>query len=73
MELAEAASLRERLARPTSADDIYAGLRIAGLPLRGPWPVESVVIHGYRVEPDAEPGYLVIDGERRYSGAWLHE
>jgi hypothetical protein len=70
-QLAEAARLRERLAGPPRPIDTSDALRLAGLPLRGPWPVDHVVVRGERVQADPEPGWLVVDGRRRYSGAWL--
>lgn len=72
MEVTETQALRERMARRSHPQDVALALRLRGLPLRGPWPGRSfAVVRGQRVQPDREPGYLVIEGRRRFSSEWL--
>lgn len=64
-------AFRRHLTEPRP-QDVTVALRLAGLPLRGPWPgTEYVIVHGEAVEPDPEPGWLVIEGRRVYSSDWL--
>jgi hypothetical protein len=71
MEHAEAQALRVRLAHRSSTADVALALRLRGLPLRGPWERSHVIVRGRRVEPDPVPGFLRVDGRRRYSTEWL--
>lgn len=35
------------------------------------WPVPCVIAAGHVYEPHPRDGFLVVDGERCYSAAWL--
>lgn len=75
VKLAESQALRVRLARRSSTADVAVALRLRGLDLRGNAPEWRgrlhVIVRGQRVSPDPTPGFLVVDGRRRYSASWL--